>query len=234
VYALVDPRTLLVRYIGQSSTGMDRPREHACPSRLKRRTHKSAWIKSLAKVGLRYVIAVLETVDSIDRLNDCETWWMMFGRALGWDLTNHAPAGGSVRGLVRSVETRAKISVALQGRKLSLEHRAAISRGNMGRVISKYTREMTAESNRLRAWTTEAKDKLRQANSRYRHTPEALAKIAEAGRGRKYGPKSAEVKEKLSKALKGKPLPEVTIARMSIARRKPPRLLINLMPGRRR
>jgi len=142
VYALVDPRTLLVRYIGQSSTGMDRPREHACPSRLKRRTHKSAWIKSLAKVGLRYVIAVLETVDSIDRLNDCETWWMMFGRALGWDLTNHAPAGGSVRGLVRSVETR--------------------------------------------------------------------------------------------EALKGKPLPEATIARMSIARRKPPRLLINLMPGRRR
>lgn len=234
VYALVDPRTLSVRYIGQSSTGMDRPREHACPSRLAtKRTHTSTWIASLKKAGFGYSIAILETVGSADRLNDSETWWISFGRALGWDLTNHAPGGGTTRGLIRSAETRAKLSAARRGKTLSPEHRAAIGTSLTGRPVSEETKARLRARHLGRIMSPESRAKMSMA-ARLRHpqSDETRARKSVAGRGRKSGSPSEETRAKLSKALKGRPLSDVTRAQMSLSRRKPPRIQINLLRGR--
>lgn len=65
IYALVDPRTHLVRYVGKSTTGVYRPRHYGQPAQLSgRRGHNpelTAWILELRDAGLDYEIVTLDT-----------------------------------------------------------------------------------------------------------------------------------------------------------------------------
>jgi hypothetical protein len=86
IYGLVDPRTALIRYVGMSSSGMLRPRMHrypSCPD-----TYCRRWVKSLQQEGLIYQIVVLETLKDGVTLPEAERWWIAYGRACGWPLTN--------------------------------------------------------------------------------------------------------------------------------------------------
>ena len=60
VYALIDPRTGAVRYIGKSSTGMRRPRQHINKCYLAGDDYKARWIRQLLSLGLTYEIAILD------------------------------------------------------------------------------------------------------------------------------------------------------------------------------
>lgn len=224
IYGLVDPRTKLVRYVGQSSSGLRRPRHHANPSQLKsKRTHRSSWIKSLQAIGLRYEIAVLEVFASEAPLNDAEQWWIAYGRACGWDLTNHTDGGDGTRGLVFSVTHRQRLSDAHRGRTLSADHRARISIGITGRPASQRVRESLAQRNRTRVWTSEMRKRVSESSKGRRWTDEQRTRLLSQRRGRKLGPRSDETRKKLSAAMKGRP---------AIGRpRNPPRLRINLLPG---
>ena len=84
VYGLIDPTTRLIFYIGQTTKGMQRPRQHAA----------RGWI---------YEIAILEAVDEQSSspsrkrptsLHEAERWWIAYGRASGWPLRNLANGGG--------------------------------------------------------------------------------------------------------------------------------------------
>jgi hypothetical protein len=146
VYGLVDPRTLLVRYVGMSKNGLRRPKQHGEAGSLRRLTHRTAWIKTLRSAGFDYTIVVLEEIASTDALANTERFWIAYGRALGWPLTNHTDGGEGLlnptpetrakmrasnlgkkhaAGWKLSAETRARISAALSGRKQSASHRAA-------------------------------------------------------------------------------------------------------------
>lgn len=59
VYGLTDPRTNLIRYIGKSCKGMERPYEHFCGKEMCSKTKKSSWIKSLISKNLFPYIQVL-------------------------------------------------------------------------------------------------------------------------------------------------------------------------------
>lgn len=86
IYGLIDPRSRLIRYVGLSSSGLQRPKAHrrrSCPDSYCRR-----WVRSLQSLGLDYEIVVLEVVDNVSRLDKAERWWIAFGLALGWPLTN--------------------------------------------------------------------------------------------------------------------------------------------------
>jgi len=86
IYGLIDPRTRFIRYIGLSSQGLIRPKNHAqnsCPD-----TYCRRWVKSLQRQNLSYEIVVLETLSAATALADAERWWIAFGRACGWPLTN--------------------------------------------------------------------------------------------------------------------------------------------------
>lgn len=179
IYALIDPRTALVRYIGQSSRGMSRPRAHR--GVIRGNTKHDTWLKSLRSRGLDFEIAVLES-DCAD-LNASEQWWIAYGRALGWPLTNHTDGGDGCKRRPASAETRLKLSKALRGRTFSPEWRARISASKRGTVTTAETRAKLAETSRGR-----------------KHTPEARALIAAANRQ----PKSEAARAAMSVAAKAR------------------------------
>ena len=108
VYGLVDPRTLLVRYVGKSESGLERPRSHR--HKCIGSTHREHWIAELKRAGLSYEIAVLESVATQDALVDAERWWIAFGRACGWPLTNHTDGGEGASGREWTAAMRANAS----------------------------------------------------------------------------------------------------------------------------
>jgi hypothetical protein len=165
IYGLVDPRTLLVRYVGYSSTGVRRPRQHRSAFELRKRTHKTAWIKSLLAEGLEYTIVVLEEVSSRDTLADAERFWIAFGRACGWPLTNLTDGGEGL--LNPSDETRAKMRTSNLGQK---------RHARVGQAIG--------AANRQRVWTIESRRKLGAAHLGRKRPPETGAKISAAKRAR--------------------------------------------------
>ena len=91
IYGLIDPRTLLIRYVGQSARGLQRPKEHrhaSCPD-----TYCRRWVRCLEELGLTYSIVILESVEDPKQLSEAERWWIAYGRALRWPLTNLTDGG---------------------------------------------------------------------------------------------------------------------------------------------
>lgn len=108
IYGLIDPRTLLIRYIGKSVNGLYRPRCHKSSAHLKEKTYKNNWIKQLIYEGLSYDIVVLEDT-SREEIVQAERWWIAYGRALGWPLTNLTDGGEGPLGRKISEEQRARL-----------------------------------------------------------------------------------------------------------------------------
>jgi len=76
IYGLYDPRTGDCRYIGKSSSGLDRPKDHGRSSTLRYEdTYKSRWIKELLSQGLSYDIKVLEE-PTREELSNAEIRWI--------------------------------------------------------------------------------------------------------------------------------------------------------------
>lgn len=112
VYALKDPRTQEIRYIGKSSIGLERPKKHKNISELKKKTHKSNWINSLISLGLMYEITILEECISEEHVMRQEMYWIKFHRELGTDLTNLTDGGEGNSGWNPSEEVRQNMSEA--------------------------------------------------------------------------------------------------------------------------
>jgi len=222
IYGLVDPRTSLVRYIGQSSSGMRRPKHHRNASQLRTKPgHRSSWIKALQRLELDYEIVVLEALESAELLNDAERWWISIGRAFGWDLTNATDGGDGTRGLKFSDEHRAKISIANTGKKHTLEQRALIVASLTGRPCSTATRLKIGANWLGRKHSEASLAKMRLAHAGQTVPQEQRERQRIAMTGYKFGPKSKEIKQKISAALKGRP--------MMGRPRNPPRFRINLL-----
>lgn len=92
VYGLTDPTTAAIRYIGKSSAGLERPREHV--GKIGRETtHKANWIRVLLQAGAMYGIRVLEECSDFDQAAQAEIRWIAEGRRAGWPLTNLTDGG---------------------------------------------------------------------------------------------------------------------------------------------
>lgn len=94
VYALIDPCTLMIRYIGKSVNGMSRARWHFSASGREGNTHRANWLKGLARDLLVPIVTVLDT-SALSRhgLDQLEIWWIAYGKAFGWPLTNMTDGG---------------------------------------------------------------------------------------------------------------------------------------------
>lgn len=80
VYALCDPRTHDLRYVGKTCRSLnERLADHMTPSYLKTSTYKNRWLRQLKSAGLKPDIVLLETHVSEDALNEAERF---FHRAL--------------------------------------------------------------------------------------------------------------------------------------------------------
>ena len=151
IYALVDPRTDDVRYVGKSNDLKSRLRHHLIP---RTTSWKDNWIRELLSEGLSFRVEVLEWATDANWV-ELERKWIAHYRDLGCRLTNLL-GGGDGR----------------DGTPLDEGHRAAISRGLMGREVSKSTRKCLSDKARKRWSDPEFKARVAEAFKR----PEVVAK----------------------------------------------------------
>lgn len=85
IYALIDPRTRQIRYIGQTDDLPKRLQQHIMD---KSNTPKTEWIKGLLVANLRPDIIQLAQIEDEDNAHMIEYRWVYFGRKNGWELTN--------------------------------------------------------------------------------------------------------------------------------------------------
>lgn len=92
IYALVDPVTHLINYIGRTNNLYERWKQHVSGESGQA---KSDWIRQLRMSGIDPVLIVLEEA-TLDRVSERESYWIDFGFAAGWPLKNYrrAPSVG--------------------------------------------------------------------------------------------------------------------------------------------
>lgn len=204
IYALRDPRDGSVRYIGKSSFGIERCKQHGAPAAMRKdRTHKGAWIRSLHRLGLSYVTDILMVLPDGDGLNDAEMRWIAEARELGWPLTNHTDGGGGLSGRKHSAEARAKMSVARKGYRPSEATRAKLREAHKHRapLTSGARARMSASAMGRVPWNkgVPASDEVRAAVS-----------VANTGRVQ-----SAATRAKISRSLLGHEVSDATRAKLA-------------------
>lgn len=144
IYGLTDPRTGETRYIGKSTKGLKRPREHGRKGR--GNGWCKNWVASLINLGLKCGIEVLECCETLDELNAAEVRWIKKGREDGWRLTNLTNGGEGTPGLVKSPATRRKLSIAATERQADPEVRERVRQQLLGHEVSEETREKIRQS----------------------------------------------------------------------------------------
>lgn len=195
IYALTDPRTNEVRYVGKAGDPERRIKEHLWD---KRNCHRVWWIKKLARLGLKPRLLILEEV-SLAEWPPAEQRWIKHFRDIGVALTNATDGGEGTVNVNLSIETRARMSVSAHNRPpMSHETRAKLSAAHKGR---KKSPEMCA--------------KLGASHVGLKHTPEARAKMSAANTGRKH---TLEARAKIAAALRVRVISSETGAKISAAK----------------
>ena len=140
IYALSDPRTGEIRYVGKSSNGLKRARTHEYPSCLGReRTKCRNWIVSLHALDLKPLIEVVEEHVDHNRLIEAECFWISQFKALGFNLTNHTDGGEGCLGRKMSSEVKEKLRSINLGSTRTESARLKISDAQRGRKQSPVT-----------------------------------------------------------------------------------------------
>lgn len=167
VYALVDPRTDTIRYIGQTINGMDRATAHWRRKTI--REHNDlchAWVRKLLSLQLVPEVVILEEC-SEDDLNLNEMFWIASIRASGGQLLNMTDGGEGTHGFRWSDKEKKRIGSQHRGKLISEEHRAAVSKAFKGKKLSAEHRAKIGAAHKGRDWG-----------------PEFAAKISATSKGR--------------------------------------------------
>lgn len=135
IYALLDPDTKKVRYVGKAKNPKNRLKQHMWRARgVSDNMHVHNWIRKLEQFGKRPELEVLDEVSAAE----WEFWereYIRVFRAIGFNLTNTSDGGDYAfdwTGKKQSPETIENRVSKLRGRPLSAEHRATISKAKRG------------------------------------------------------------------------------------------------------
>lgn len=234
IYGLKDPRTAEIRYVGKSSSVMQRPLSHATLGSLAKPSHKNNWIKQLKSLGLSYAVVVLEEPGKA-KLDERERFWIAEGRRLGWSLTNIASGGEGNDSESWTSEMRKKVSIAQTGRKHTSEHiakRVAGIRAKRGtKTLEQLDHYRQATLSRLTPEMVEHVRKVGKSNRGKKQAPEVVEWRAAKLRGLKWSEKRRalggvsfkghshikESLERMSISHGGRPFVEVTTGRRFIS-----------------
>lgn len=213
IYALVDPETNEVRYIGKANNPQERYKRHLRKD--EDHFHKTHWINKLRSQGLKPTLQILEEVPYA-HWGERERYWIAFYRAQGCQLTNLAEGG---KGGNPGPETRAKIAAwhigrpsptkgvkrgpsPLRGVKrppYSDEWKAKIGNGNRGKKRTPEQRAVKSAQLTGRPVSPETRAKIAASNTGKKLSPEHRAKLSAARRKRII---TDETRKKLSEAGK--------------------------------
>lgn len=188
IYALKDPETRRIRYIGKAECLKKRL---ACHLVDRCRCHRTNWISSLKSRGLRPEMETLLIVPDAEWAK----WEIKFiaqARAMGMDLTNETIGGdgpwsgrkqppemiakrvakltgrpSKLRGRPLSPEHRAAISVALKGVPKTPEHNAKVAAASRGKIMSPEACRKNGEAHLRKNLSAETIEKKRAAALRF-------------------------------------------------------------------
>lgn len=210
IYALMDPETNAVRYIGKTLTPKIRFSMHMCE---KRGTHKNNWLHQLRARGLRPVMVVIETIHDSDD-NDWqarERYWIEHYRSAGEPITNLDSGGNG--GKLQSEETKDKIRKANMGRKRSEETRLKISLAKSN--PSDETREKLRQAKLGKKQSEETKRKRAESRMGHRHSPETIKKLKAARRA--WAALRPKAPPRVRPKVERKPISEETRERLRLS-----------------
>lgn len=110
IYALCE-RSGEVRYVGKSTSGIKRPRDHLRPSKYEKLDQPVyRWIRKRAKQDYRPIIKILAVLDNPEELFEEEIFMISYLKSLGANLLNMTDGGEGALGRVNSAETKQKMS----------------------------------------------------------------------------------------------------------------------------
>ena len=89
IYALVDPRTSQIRYIGQTQNHPEM-RLDGHLHKVDENKAKQAWFEELRYLRMKPIIVVLEYAPDLEEALEVERDWIRRGRRIGWHLLNLA------------------------------------------------------------------------------------------------------------------------------------------------
>lgn len=92
IYALIDPKTKDIRYIGKADNIKVRYKGHLKKSSLRAHTHKNYWLKSLISSNLLPEIKIIATVKEVS-WKYWEIYYINYYKSIGCSLTNTAEGG---------------------------------------------------------------------------------------------------------------------------------------------
>lgn len=158
IYALVDPETDEVRYIGKTNQLLSaRLGAHLLE---RANCHRCHWIAQLAARELKPRIEVLETIEGLMPWQPSEIFWIAWAQRNGARLTNNTSGGDGVPNLPAA--TRERMRNVWLGRKHSEETLQKLRVARRSRVTTDATKlKMSATmKGRKITWT----DKISEAN----------------------------------------------------------------------
>lgn len=159
IYAILDPRSNAVRYVGKAVKLNKRISGHLKSAKDNVQGHTYSWIRSIIRDNLLPEFITLEIVNEEDWI-EAEQFWIAYFKFLGARLTNKSIGGDGPHGCIPSEDTRAKMSKAQKGRKHTEETKIKMSVAKTGVIVSEAT-----------------KKKLRDVNLGKKHTPEAISNM---------------------------------------------------------
>lgn len=186
VYALIDPESREVRYVGETvRKAAIRMSQHLRAAKEKTTPPVNAWMRGLVERGGLPEMLELEEYADRQAMHDGECYWITQFKAMGARLLNVAEGGSSRKGYRHSAETRERWSRERRGEKA----------GNYGKRRTHEQKAMFAEITRQR-WKErphpmlgkprppETVEKMRAARAGRPITAEHRAALAEGSRRR--------------------------------------------------
>lgn len=161
IYALCDPTSGEIRYIGKTVRPELRIRQHVQDAMRGGHDHRSHWIRSLPAWPVLRLLSVVPDEIALDH----ERLVIAAYKKIGVRLTNGTEGGEGTLGCKKSAETRAKISAAKRAnqRHCTPEEKARISAVHKGKVVPPETRARMAAGRRGMKFSESHRESMRQS-----------------------------------------------------------------------
>lgn len=187
-------------YIGSAKCLRKRLEEHV--RALKRNGHDNARLQnSWNKYGMdAFEFSVLEAVQDLSSLVAREQFYIDSFNSASRNNFNISPTAGNCLGVKKSIEERARMSVARVGRKHSPETIAKIAAATLGKKRSQESRDAMSNAKKGTKMSDSTKSAIALANTGSKQSAETKAKRSAAMKGRAFSP---EHRAALSLAKKG-------------------------------